>query len=111
MTAFLMSFAGLCGLTAAWRSWFYISYIFHILSVFIFGMISFSFFRHDPAAVAGVNYFIEMLGPVWLTVRIQTLCKFSYESHIQEKALAQAYLHFQDVEKEETKSEGTRCNG
>jgi len=66
-----MLFFGLIGLIGLLRGTYTLSFIFSIFNVFFFACVSLTFFKYDSHSVAGVNYFIEMLGAVWLTFRIQ----------------------------------------
>jgi len=68
---YIMIFFGLVGLFGVVRGKYYPTITFSIFNVFLFGIIALSFVENDVHSVSGVNYFIEMLGAIWLVFRVQ----------------------------------------
>ncbi len=63
--------SGVSGIFGIMQNNHKLNYFFAILNVFILANISISYFIFLPKSVGGINYFIEMLGAVWLSYRLQ----------------------------------------
>ncbi len=67
----LLIFLGLIGLIGALFNQYYLNLIFALSMVFIFSCIGLTFLQHAWETISAGTYFIDMLGTIWLTFRIQ----------------------------------------
>lgn len=71
MISLSMFILGIIGLTGTCFKIYIYNLIFSLCNIFIFGIVAFSFLINDSQSVAFINYLIEMIGCVWLSIRIQ----------------------------------------
>lgn len=62
---------GIMGIIGVIKSKYPLEITFAIFNLFVFATIAFTFLSHDPRSMSSINYFVEMLGSIWLVFRIQ----------------------------------------
>lgn len=62
---------GILGLIGVIYDIYYCSITFLLFNLLIFSLISLTYLQFDPKSMAAINYFVEMLGSIWLVFRIQ----------------------------------------
>lgn len=62
---------GFIGLIGVVRGKYMLEMAFAIFNLLLFSLIALTFLRYDPRSMSSINYFVEMLGSIWLVFRIQ----------------------------------------